>query len=366
MRVVVAGTRGFPNVAGGVERHCEQLYPRLAETGDSVVVFARQHYVPEPIEWNGVRVIPLKAPSGKSTEAFFHTLRAILAARQMRPDVLHIHSVGPSGLVPLARLLGMRVVVTLHAEDYLQTKWGLFARAYLRFGEAMAMRLAQGVIAVSKHYAESLLRRYGRPVEYIPNGPGISVDPGNQVPECLDGIDSGRYVLFVGRLIPDKRVEDLIEACALEPRLTLVVVGGSSHTDAYAEALHRIAGSDVRFLGERGGAELAALYVHAGVFCLPSAVEGMSMSLVEAMTFGIPIVASDIPANREVLDDGSDSLVQCGDVSGLRQALDAVLGLEESQRASLSQALKGRAESQYAWAAIAARTHEVYVRACKP
>lgn len=356
------GTRGIPGVTGGVERHCEELYPRIVARGAEVVVYARDKYVPDDLSWNGVDVVSLPASRGPSTEAISNTFRAVMAARSLRPDIVHIHSIGPASLTGLARSLGMRVVVTLHAADYLQSKWGALASAYLRVGEAVGARGASEVISVSRHYGDYLEARYGRSVTVIPSGPsGIErVEPGETIASL--GLTPGRYALFVGRMAPDKRVEDAIAACAGADAVPLVIVGGPAQGTDYADRLHAAAtGGPVVFTGDRGGRELAELFCAAGVFVLPSAAEGLSMSILEAMAYGLPCVASDIPGNRELLEGGAlGALVAVGDVDALREAVAEALALDPEQRDAVAERMRSTIATTYDWERIADRTMEVY------
>ena len=351
-------------MTGGVERHCEELYPRIVARGAEVIVYARDRYVPRDLSWNGVDVVSLPAPRGGSTEAITHTFRALMAARAWHPDIVHIHSIGPASMAGVARMLGMRVVFTAHAADYRQSKWGAAASTFLCFGEAVGMRSASEVISVSRHYGDYLADRYGRSVTVIPNGPsGVEpAEPGRTL--AAFGLTPGRYALFVGRLAPDKRVEDAIAACTGDVAVPLVIVGGPTEGTAYADRLRAAtAAGPVVFTGDRFGAELAELYSSAGVFVLPSAAEGLSMSLLEAMAYGVPCIASDIPGNRELLDDGAlGALVPVGDVDGLAAAIAAALAMDSGERAILAGRLRAEVARSYDWESVADRTLEVYRR----
>lgn len=362
MRIAVVGTRGIPDVHGGVERHCEELYPRIAAAGHDVCVYAREGYVERSSEYRGVRVEVLPAPRGRGVEALAHTASAMRRAARDGCDVLHVHSIGPSALIPYARMLGhSRIVATLHAPDYRQRKWGAFARAYLRAGERAGVRSSSAAICVSEWYAADLRSRYGRDVTVIPNGPGLAgftPDPASPLLARL-GVRVGEYALFVGRLVPDKRVEDLLAAARDLGGLPVVVAGDSSDSAEYAARLRGMAGPEVLFPGYVYGQDLADLYGGAGVFVLPSSVEGLPISALEAMRFGTPVVMSDIPANREVSDGGACALLYpAGDVEALRDALAAVR--EPGSRARIVEAARARVDAVYDWDRIAARTIDVY------
>jgi glycosyltransferase involved in cell wall biosynthesis len=363
VKVAVVGTRGIPGVHGGVERHCEELYPRLAALGVDVTVYARAGYVDNDQEYRGVHVRVLRAPRGKGIEALAHTARAMRQAARDGFDVLHVQSIGPSALIPYARVLGhRRVVTTVHAPDYLQTKWGVVGSAYLRLGERFAVRHGDAAISVSSWYADQLEARYGRRPTFIPNGPGLSNVKPSDDPEILSrlGLDRERYFLFVGRLTPDKRVEDLLVAAAsLQEPMVVVVAGDTSDTDTYAERLRAHWSESAKFPGYVYGTELADLYAGAAALVLPSSVEGLPICLLEAMSFDTPVVASDIPANREVLDDGRSGLLYpVGDVDALRESLLVAAGLPAEDPVLTS--ARNRVNTVYSWDSIAERTRRVY------
>ena len=165
MKIVVIGTRGIPDILGGVETHCEELFPRIAAMGHDVTIIRRSPYVTDYNRipsYKGVRLIDVKAPRKKSLEAIIHTFRAVLKARSLHPDVLHVHAIGPALMVPFARLLGMKVVMTNHGPDYDRQKWGRLAKAVLRTGERMGTCYSNAVIVISTVIADILSTKYGR------------------------------------------------------------------------------------------------------------------------------------------------------------------------------------------------------------
>ena len=363
MKVAVVGTRGIPGVHGGVERHCEELYPRLAALGVDVTVYAREGYVDADREYRGVTVRVLPAPRGRGIEALAHTASAIRQSSKDGCDLLHVHSIGPSALIPYARALGhRRIVATVHAPDYQQVKWGALESAYLRLGERFSVRHADATISVSSWYADELEMRHHRRPVFIPNGPGLSGIVGSDSSSILAqiGVAGTPYLLFVGRLIPDKRVEDLLTASTmLDPSIVVVVAGDSSDTDKYAASLRADWEGRAFFPGYVNGHELAALYAGASALVLPSLVEGLPICLIEAMSFGTPIVASDIRANREVLDGGRAGLLYpAGDVGALRDSLRVALGLTADS--PMIAAARDRVARTYDWDVIAQHTHGLY------
>jgi len=305
MKIVVLGLRGFPDIQGGVETHCEQLFTRVAARGHEVVVLGRKPYMNATFhEYKGVRLVAIACPRHKSLEAFLHTFVGVLRARAFKPDILHLHAIGPALFTPLARLLGMKVVSTNHGPDYERAKWGMLARAILRAGETMGSRCSNAVIAISPPIAEHLRQAFGCSPAVIPNGVLPRTPASGQ--ESLEqyGLQAGRYLLAVGRLVPEKGIHDLMDAYvqAALPGWKLVIVGEADHADAYSIGLKQKAASipGVVLTGFLTGEALAQIYSHAGVFVLPSYHEGLPIVLLEAMSYGLRVLASDIPPNRQV------------------------------------------------------------------
>jgi len=364
MRVAVIGSRGMPGVHGGIERHVEELYPRLVERGVSVTVYARSAYVPRDTEYAGVRVVSLGSLPGRHTEAISHTARSLWHARRAQYDLVHIHAIGPGLLLPLARLLGFRrSVLTFHALDYERAKWGRAARAVLRASEHVAVRCATEVIAVSASGTQHLRGKYRREIHYIPNGPGrLTRRPPGGLLRRL-GLKGGDYVLFVGRLIPEKCPDDLVAAITDVADLKVVFAGDSSHTDEFTSRLKSTAGEQAIFPGYMYGEDLEELYSSALAYVLPSEVEGLSISLLEALAFGLPVVVSDIPGNVEALGDPPVGLVYpLRDRPALTAALRRVAASADL-RSDLSEKAVARVRQAYDWETIADQTLAVYQRA---
>ncbi len=173
LKVVVLGTRGFPDVQGGVEKHCEELYPRLVKLGCEVTVFTRIPYIKKEKrknEWKGIKFIHLWCPRRKAYEAIIHTFLGIIKAKSLQPDILHIHAIGPSILTPLARLLKLNIIMTHHGPDYQRKKWGKIAKFVLKLGENFGVKYSKKIIAISKGIKSHIKNHYGKSAAYIPNG----------------------------------------------------------------------------------------------------------------------------------------------------------------------------------------------------
>ena len=362
MHVMILGLRGIPGVQGGIETHVEQLAPLLARNGVEVEVITRASYGRGEREWNGVRLTPIWAPRTDGVEALVHTLLGILYAAIKRPDLLHIHAVGPMLMVPVARFLGLRVVVTHHGPDYDREKWGPLARRLLRLGERVGVKYSQGRIAISKLIQHHLWTAYGCKSTLIKNGVGAA-RPGPGDPDVLRrfGLDGARYVLQVSRFVPEKRQTDLIRAfrAAGLPGWKLALVGDVSGKTAYEREVRELCRDDpdVVLTGYRSGDELDALYAHAGLFVLPSSHEGLPIAMLEALSYGLRVVASDIGPNLEVgLARGQ--YYPLGDVQALAGCLrsEAEHPPGERDRAAIREWVL----REYNWEEIAASTVEVY------
>jgi len=368
MRIAFIGLRGFPNVQGGVETHAEHLCPRLVAMGCNVEVIVRGPYQPaQPEYWHGVKFKRIWSPKSKRFEAVFHTFLGILYAGVVsRPDILHIQAIGPALMTPLAKLLGLRVVVTHHGPDYDRQKWGKFARAALRLGERFGMRWSNARIVISKVIAGIVQKAHQRDSVLIPNGVVLPALPKTTATIDQFRLERGKYVVIVSRMVPEKRHLDLIAAfrTAAIPGWRLVIVGSSEHPDSYVREVMDSASTsaDIVCTGLQTGQALKELYGHAGIFVLPSSHEGLPIALLEALSFGLPVIASDIPANLEVgLPEGS--YFPLGSVEALAERLT-----DFASRQLTDHVRDQRREwvaTRYDWSAIARRTLDVYLGVLK-
>lgn len=359
MHIVVTGTRGIPDIPGGVETHCQQLYPRIAALGHRVTVVRRTCYITSANavrNYNGVDIVDVYAPRRKSLEAIIHTFLATIKAWRMHADVLHIHTVGPSLLTPVARLLGMKVVCTNHGPDYRRDKWGRMAQRIIRLGELCQVRWAHRIIAISPAIVESIRTHYGRSagVVLIPNGvtkPALTADA-HLLAQW--GLKPGQYVLAVARFVPEKRLDMLVDAFSRSNHgnVRLVIAGDADHEDEYCrlvKAKARHAG--VVLTGYVTGEPLNQLWANARLFVLPSAHEGLPISLLEAMSWHCDVLVSDIDANR-LPELNSDDFFAVDNIQSLIRALNRKL--------TLVQARRNYDLSRYNWDKIAMETVEVY------
>lgn len=357
MKIVVTGTRGIPAIMGGVETHCEELFPRVAALGFDVTVMRRSSYVGDSLtEWKGVKLVDIPTPRKKAFEAIVHTVRAVIAARRLGADVVHIHAIGPALVTPLARLLGMKVVFTHHGPDYDRDKWGAAAKMMLRLGEMLGCRFANRVIVISDVIRNLIASKHGRTrgVSLIYNG--VPAADKCSFPDYFSelGITEGDYVLGMSRFVPEKNLHHLIEAFTrVRPEgVKLVIAGDSDFPDEYSEGLKRQAcEAGVVLTGFVKGQKLHSLLTNARCFVLPSSHEGLPIALLEAMSYGLPVIVSDIPANLEV-HLAQECYFPVGDVEALASRL-CTLCEEPLARIDYDMA-------KYDWDHIAKEVSDVY------
>ena len=365
MRIAVIGLRGIPEVQGGIERHCQELCPRISTLAGDITLIARSGYVPtKPYDYCNVRIKPLWAPKKKGFEAFVHTFLGLIWLIKNRKDfdIVHIHGIGPSFFAPLARLAGFKIVVTNHGPDYDRKKWGKFAQFVLRAGESIGSKFAHKLIAVSTTIKENLNQNYSTDCCYIPNGVNINCDEpaGNTLTKF--NLSPKKYVLTVGRLVPEKGFHDLMGAFdKIETDWKLVIVGDADHEDDYSRNLKRKAqlSGKIMMTGYQIGDTLRELYSNAGLFVLPSYHEGLPIVALEAMSFGLPMFVSDILANQEVALP--DEIFPVGDINALAKKLsDFISNPNYYFRPEILENKKQRLMKEYNWDHIAEKTIRVY------
>lgn len=361
MKIAMLGTRGLPATHGGVERAVEELSVRLVALGCDVTVYCRPGYCASREEsYRGVRLRYLPAMPGKHFEAASHSFMAACSAARGRYDVVHVHSIGPALFSFIPRLAGKKVVVTVHALDWKRRKWGKLARIALKAGAWAAARLPHATITVSRRAQRYFEETYGERPAYIPNGVTLAPASG-ATPATAD-----RQLLFLGRLVPEKRVDDLIAAFRSVPgRRTLVIAGGGTFSDRYVGELRRLAEGDgrIRFAGEVYGQQKEALFAESAALINPSDLEGHPIVVLEALSRGLPVLLSDIEEHREILEaEGAPAatglLFRTGDREDLRRGIEQLdaLGLDAASRGMRREFSR----TAFDWDNIAACTLSIY------
>ena len=365
MRIAMIGHKRFGSREGGVEVVVTELAKRMAALGHEVTCYDRSGSdvmtgdATETRERiiDGVRVVPVKTIDKKGLAAASASYYATKAAIADKPDVIHFHAEGPCACLPMAHKAGIRTVATIHGLDWQRAKWGRLGSAYIKHGEKAAVKSADEIIVLSRSAQEYFEQTYNRKTVFIPNGMNPKEPrPADEIRQRWD-LEEGSYILFLGRLVPEKRPELLIDAFKnIETDKRLVIAGGGSDTSEYEQQLHEQAESDRRviFTGFVTGEPLAELYSNAYCYVLPSDVEGMPMSLLEAMAYGRACVTSDIPECSNVLA-GTGVTFSRGDVSALRDALAPLLA-NTAHASELGAAAKARIESEFDWDSVVERT----------
>lgn len=369
MRIAMIGHKRYGSREGGVEVVVTELARRMAALGHEVTCYdrsgadvmtgdaadGRERTV------DGVRVVPVRTIDKKGLAALSSSYFATRAAIKDGPDVIHYHAEGPCVPLPLAKRAGIRTVATIHGLDWQRAKWGRLASTYIKMGERAAATKADGLIVLSKCAQSYFEDAYGRTATFIPNGiEKKQPTPTNLIRERW-GLDEGSYLLYLGRLVPEKRPELLIEAYkGLGTDKKLVIAGGGSDTSEYEASLREAAQGDPRilFTGFVNGGPLVELYSNCYAYVLPSDVEGMPMSLLEAMAHGRCCVTSDIPECADVLA-GNGVTFDKGSADSLQSALKGLLA-DGGRTAALGAAAKAHVEKTYNWDSVVERTLELY------
>lgn len=320
--IAVIGTRGLPGVQGGVEMHCENIYTRIRDA--HIIVYRRKPYLStlSDRQFPGISYVDLPSTRIKGFEAVFHTFLCVLHIAFHRPDVVHIHNIGPGMFAPLLKLLNLRVAMTYHSPNYEHKKWGRVAKMILRFSEFLSLRFVDKVIFVNKFQMQKYSSKIQAKSEYIPNGIN-DVTPSERTDFLQKfGILKGEYILAVGRLTPEKGFEYLVKAASQLPSVKQVVIAGASdHDTSYQKQLLELdTDKKVVFTGFTSGENLRQLYSHAKLYALTSVNEGFPLVLLEAMSYSLPIVASDIPATH-LIELDSSCYFRSGDVTDLERVL---------------------------------------------
>jgi len=366
MKIAMIGQKGIPSVYGGVETHVENLSAALVERGHDVTVYCRPNYTfYRAPTYRRVKVLIKWSVDSKNFDTITHTLHSTLHALFCGYDLIHYHSVGPGSLSWIARLARRPTVATVHCLDWRWSKWNWLARRYLRFGAWMSVRAPHETIVISRGLSDYVAQRHRRATHIIPNGVAAPQFCEPRLIAEQYGLTKGSYVLCVGRLLPDRGYHLMIEAFkGVQTDLKLVIVGGASYEDHYERELRgMLDGRRMIMTGYQSGRILAEFYSNAFAFVNPSMVEGMSIALLEALSYGLPTVASDIPENREVVEPADDDPIaltfRSGDVADLRDVLQCAVDRRNESQALGEKAARHVLE-HYGWPRIAEQTEAVY------
>lgn len=359
MRIAMIGQKGVPATWGGIERHVEEIATRLGARGHEVSVFCRLHYTPAGATLPGVHLLRRPSVHTKHLDTATHVLWSTAESLARRYDIVHFHALGPSVLAGLPRLTGARTVVTVHGLDWQRQKWGRFAQWCLKQCEGPAAHFPNRTIVVSKTLRQHFRDHHHCDAVFIPNGTNLPVPRPARKLNAL-GLTPGRYVLFVGRLVPEKGVHFLCEAFSrISTDMKLALVGGLSFSQDYLDQLKRYESDRIRFLDYVYGETLEELWSNAYLVVQPSVMEGLSIALLEALSYGRCVLISDIPENREVAEECSPSF-RSQDVNDLEKQLRRLIDEPALVRGYEGRA-RGHIAEHYSWDTVTAGTEAVYL-----
>lgn len=371
LRVAMLGHKRIPSREGGIEIVVGELSSRLVKKGHEVTCYNRRgHHVSGSDfdtasleEYQGVRLKSVLTIDKKGLAAMTASFSAAICAAFGKYDVVHFHAEGPCAMMWIPKLFGKRCVATIHGLDHQRAKWGRFASWYIRAGEKCAVRFADEIIVLSEGVRQYFLDNYGRTTRFIPNG--VSRPEIREADEIktLYNIEKKEYILFLGRLVPEKGVRYLIDAFkGVKTDKKLVIAGGSSDTSEYQRELREAADGDERiiFTGFVEGKRLEELYSNAYLYVLPSDLEGMPLSLLEAMSYGNACLTSDIEECASVIGEVGVTFKK-GDVEELGQKIQMLCEDEALVKALQSQAADYIC-AKYNWDDVTDRTLELYVK----
>jgi glycosyltransferase involved in cell wall biosynthesis len=312
MKIAMIGHKRIPSREGGIEIVVGELSTRLAKMGNEVVAYNRKsdHVAGKEFDldtsqksYNGVELVWVPTPNSSKLNAIVYSFLATAKAVVRNFDVIHFHAEGPASMVIIAKLFSKRSIVTIHGLDWQRAKWGGFATKYLKFGEKISAKYADEIIVLSKNVQQYFKQTYNRDTTYIPNGiekPNIM--QANLISKKF-GLSKDGYILYLGRLVPEKGIDRLINAYkSISTDKKLVIAGGASHTSEYVSQIKELASDckNIIFTDFVQGDILNELYSNAYIYCLPSDLEGMPISLLEAMSFGNCCLTSNIDECTEV------------------------------------------------------------------
>lgn len=365
MKIYIIGQKGLPAHGGGVETHVENLATQLVNNGHEVFAYTRRNYTSKNFtEFMGVKLISLPSIPTKNLDAISHTFFSVLdfIFRRRKADVIHFHSIGPASLIWLVKIFRPRVkvVFTFHSQCYLNSKWGKFAKFYLSLGERIGCQMADELITVSKNLKKYVEEKYNRQAIYIPNGVNTNEKLAAEEIKEKWGLEKNSYILSVSRLVKRKGLEYLISAYnQINTNKKLVIVGDGD----FSENLKDLAkgNSNIIFTGSQSGKTLQELYSNASLFVQASEAEGLSIALLEAASYQLPILTSDIEANLEVLGEDAFSFTSKSIVD-LKEKLNLFLN-DANTREKLDINIKkvyNKILHEYNWLNISQETISLY------
>lgn len=371
LNIAMLGHKRIPSREGGIEIVVEELSTRMAKLGHQVTCFNRKgHHVSGPefdrnqlSEYKGVKLKSVWTLDKKGLAAMTSSLSGAIKAALGKYDVVHFHAEGPCAMLWIPKLFGKRCIATIHGIDWQRAKWGGFASKYIKFGEKVAVKYADEIIVLSEGVQKYFKDTYGRRTVFIPNGVHRPVVREPRLIKEKFGLEKDSYILFLGRLVPEKGISYLIEAFKqTSTEKKLVIAGGSSDTNDFLWELRKLAKNDKRilFTGFVQGQLLEELYSNAYVYVLPSDLEGMPLSLLEAMSYENCCIVSDIAECTEVVEDKA-VVFQKSNIKDLRDKLQNLCDHSEQVKLYKDSASDFICQ-KYNWNDVVDRTLKLYYK----
>lgn len=370
LKIAMLGHKRVPSREGGVEIVVEELGARMVQQGHQVTCYNRRgHHIggkaydtTAASAYRGMRIKTVPTVDKKGLAALTSSISAAVAAAFGKYHVVHFHAEGPCAMLWLPKLFGKRCVATVHGLDHQRAKWGRFARNYIMLGEKCAVKYADEVIVLSKAVQDYFAETYGRKTRFVPNGVTRPQLAATDVIQESWGLEKNEYILFLGRIVPEKGLRYLLKAFKdVNTDKKLVIAGGASDTDDFVQELKQLTADDPRvlFVGFVQGEPLEELYSNAYLYTLPSDLEGMPLSLLEAMSYGNCCLTSDIPECAEVVEDKAVTFRK-GDVQDLQQKLQQLCDAPDVVADYQKNAADFICE-KYSWDDVVERTLELYL-----
>ena len=346
MKIAMIGHKRVPSREGGVEVVVEELSTRLVKLGNNVDIYNRKgkNVQDKNIdkgkkrlkEYKGAKIITIPTINKKGVDALLYSFFASIRALFGKYDVLHYHAEGSCAMLWMPHLFKKKIVVTIHGLDWQRAKWGGFASKYIKFGEKLAVKYADQIIVLSKGVQDYFKKQYNRDTVFIPNGVNKPEIREAKIIKEKYNLEKNSYILFLARIVPEKGLQYLIDAFKqIDTNIKLVIAGGASHTNDFLEEIKNKVKDDNRIImtGFVQGQELEELYSNCLLYCLPSDVEGMPLSLLEAMSYGCNCLVSNIEENVQVTEDYAITFKK-GNVEDLKEKLEIMLNRDKNEEKS--------------------------------
>ena len=374
MKIAMIGHKRVPSREGGVEIVVEELSTRLVKKGNQVDIYNRKGKNVQDKnadlenkkikEYKGAKIITVPTINKKGLDALVYSFFASIKASFANYDILHYHAEGSCAMLWIPHLLKKKIVVTIHGLDWQRSKWGGFASKYIKFGEKLAVKYADEIIVLSNGVQKYFKDTYNRNTVFIPNGVNKPIIREPKIIKEKYGLDKDNYILFLARIVPEKGLDYLIDAYNnIRTDKKLVIAGGASHTNEYLEKIKEKArqNKNIIMTGFVQGEELEELYSNCYIYCLPSDIEGMPISLLEAMSYGKNCLISNIEENVQVCEDNALTFEKSNVVDLTNKLKDAL----QCKNRKKSEELQDYILSKYSWTDVTDMTENLYYKILK-